>query len=144
MDGKNRIYEKPRLFFQGFDLQGNRFIEICNVTGDSSKWNNEKVVFQKIEIKNIHISNEVIYKKIAGRYFLILMGSLAVRYNGVFYITDVGAEILKRIIAGKNECEIVKELTEIYDIEKDTLQKDMELFICCLKSNDLVCESEFM
>ncbi len=56
------------------------------------------------------------------------------------FITDqTGSDILELIGKGKDLPDILNELAETYESEKETMKKDVVEFIDQLKTNNIVC-----
>lgn len=74
-------------------------------------------------------SNDVIYRNIAGEHVLIPVGSIAVEYNGMFVMTELGAQIWNMIKNGMEKEEIFASLFEQYEVEEKTLRTDINEFL---------------
>lgn len=58
------------------------------------------------------------------------------------FITDqIGSEILQLIKQGKNLQEIVSELSEIFDGDSKSIEKDVVEFTNELQSNSIICNA---
>jgi len=58
------------------------------------------------------------------------------------FITDqIGSEILQLIKQGKNLAEILSELSEIFDGDSESIEKDVIEFTSQLKSNNIICNA---
>ena len=86
----------------------------------------------------MQINKNIIHREIAGEHILIPLGETVLQYNGVFAITEIGAEIWEMLQNGKDIPEITTALLEIYDVEKEVLEKDMDDFLQMLRENDLI------
>ncbi len=60
---------------------------------------------------------------------LIPVGETVGEYNGIFSMTEVGAEIWKAIENGLDEEQIVKRIEQDYEIDGKTAKADVEEFI---------------
>lgn len=75
------------------------------------------------------IEKNIIVREIAGEYILIPTGDAALKMVGIFAVTEVGADIWKKLTEGKDENTIIAELLEDYEVEEDVLRKDYVEFI---------------
>ena len=86
----------------------------------------------------MQINKNIIHREIAGEHILLPIGEFALHRSGVFAITEIGAEIWEMLQNGKDIPEITTALLEIYDVEKEVLEKDMDDFLQMLRENDLI------
>ena len=86
------------------------------------------------------IKENVIHRSIAGEHILIPTGETAIKYNGIFAMTEIGAEIWERLAQGMEEDAIVAEILEEYDVEEPTLRQDYAEFVAKLTELGLVEE----
>ncbi|MBR4960307.1 MAG: PqqD family protein [Clostridia bacterium] len=63
------------------------------------------------------------------------MGETALRFSGIFAITEIGAEIWEMLCEGKDISDITEALLEAYDVEKD-----INDFLQMLRENELIVE----
>ncbi|MDD6275826.1 MAG: PqqD family protein [Clostridia bacterium] len=80
------------------------------------------------------IKKEVVFRSVAGENMLIPVGETVGEYNGIFSMTEVGAEIWQAIENGSNEKQIVDLISSEYEIDSDTAKADVKSFI------DKLCE----
>lgn len=83
------------------------------------------------------IEKNMILREIAGEYILIPVGDAALKMTGIFAVTEVGAEIWKKLMEDKNEETILAELLEEYDVEESVLRQDYAEFIGRLAESGL-------
>ncbi|MBQ7923009.1 MAG: PqqD family protein [Clostridia bacterium] len=86
------------------------------------------------------INKNVVHREIAGEHILVPVGETALRYSGIFSITEVGAKIWEMLRDGKDIPDITAALLETYDVEKDVLEKDIDDFLQMLRENELILE----
>ena len=84
------------------------------------------------------IEKNVILREIAGGYILIPTGSMALKFSGVFAITELGSEIWTRLVKGLAEETILSELLDLYEVDEETLTKDYHAFIGQLEELGLI------
>lgn len=79
--------------------------------------------------KTMKIKKEVVFRSVAGENMLIPVGETVSEYNGIFSMTEVGAEIWKAIENGLDEDAIVNRIMQAYEIDKATAEADVKGFI---------------
>jgi hypothetical protein len=84
------------------------------------------------------IEKNVILREVAGEYILIPTGSLALKFSGVFAISELGSEIWTRLVKGMTEETILSELLDLYEVDEETLTKDYHAFIGQLEELGLI------
>ncbi len=55
-----------------------------------------------------------------------------------FTVNETGQTILKLLKEGKNEEEIIREITDIFDVEPNRAQRDLDEFLIMLQNLNLV------
>ena len=88
------------------------------------------------------VEKNVILREIAGEYILIPTGSMALKFTGVFAISESGVAIWKFLNEGKSEEEIISLLLEEYEVEKEGLTADVKEFLQSLREKGLLFEDE--
>ncbi len=91
-------------------------------------------------MKTIKTNPNVIRRNVAGEDILIPIGDSALEHNGLFVLTPTGAEIWDALVEGKSLEEIVTNMAEEYDIDTETLRKDVLGLIEKLAKLGLVTE----
>lgn len=74
------------------------------------------------------LEKNIIVREIAGEYILIPTGEAALKMTGIFAVTEVGAEIWKRLSQGKDEDTVIAELLAEYEVDEATLRQDYAEF----------------
>lgn len=79
----------------------------------------------------------------------VIQPNLAISENGflfmpnsgeTFTVNEIGSKIMMLLKEGKNENEIIEQLLEEYDVDRTTLEKDMNDFLSQLKNYRVVEE----
>lgn len=83
------------------------------------------------------LEKNIIVREIAGEYILIPTGDAALKMVGIFAVTEVGADIWKKLNEEKDEDTIIAELLEEYEVEEKVLREDYREFINRLVENGL-------
>ena len=80
----------------------------------------------------------LILREIAGEYILIPTGSLALKFTGVFAISSLGVSVWKLLEEDKTYEQIVSELLEEYEVDRETLERDVREFLDSLREKELL------
>ena len=80
----------------------------------------------------------LILREIAGEYILIPTGSLALKFTGVFAISSLGVSVWKLLEADKTYEQIISELLEEYEVDRETLERDVREFLDSLREKELL------
>ena len=80
----------------------------------------------------------MILREIAGEYILIPTGSLALKYTGVFAISSLGVCFWKLLEADKTYEQIITDLLEEYEVDRETLERDVREFLDTLREKELL------
>ena len=70
-----------------------------------------------------------ILKEIAGQTVVVATGEAGKSFNGLIKLNSTAKEIWKRLEEGKEAGEIAGHLTELFDIDREQAEKDVESFI---------------
>ncbi|MBE6692543.1 MAG: PqqD family protein [Ruminococcaceae bacterium] len=73
----------------------------------------------------------------AGGCFVIMNLGSELNLGKMFTLNETGAFIWKSIEKGLSQGEIAKKLSEEYNVDAETAQKDVEGFICKMKEADV-------
>jgi hypothetical protein len=80
----------------------------------------------------------MILREIAGEYILIPTGALALKYTGVFAISSLGVSVWKLLEADKTYEQIITDLLEEYEVDRETLERDVREFLDTLREKELL------
>lgn len=82
----------------------------------------------------------VIYRNIAGEHVLIPVGSIAMDQNGMFVMTELGAQIWQMVDGGATKEEIITALLKEYEVGESRLRADVEDFLQRMIDKNLIEE----
>lgn len=77
----------------------------------------------------MQIKKEMILREIAGENILVPSADTVLDLNGLFVVTETGAFIWKLLPKVESEIEILDNMLEEYEIDKETAQKDISDFL---------------
>ncbi len=87
------------------------------------------------------VSENVIYRCVAGEHILVPVGSAAMENNGLVALNEVGGEVWKLLSAGKDVEEIVAAIAQDYEAETDVIRQDVvELVQKLMKLGFVLCD----
>lgn len=75
------------------------------------------------------IKKEVVFRSVAGENMLIPVGETVGEYNGIFSMTEVGAQLWQAIENGQDEEQMVRQICQEYEIDEKTAAADVRSFI---------------
>lgn len=79
------------------------------------------------------INYEFVKRKIAGEDFLVPIGEGALKYKGMFSLTEVAGFIWDMLSETEDEKEIVKKICEEYEVSEETATEDTREFLQVLR-----------
>ena len=82
----------------------------------------------------------VILREIAGEYILIPTGELALKYPGIFAVSELGAAIWGLMQNETGEEQIIAALLEEYEVDEETQRADVAEFLQSPREKKLLTE----
>ena len=83
------------------------------------------------------IKEGFILRKVGGSNVIVPTGNETNEFNGMITTNDTGAFIFEKLQSGMNSDEIVKTITEEFEIDSETATKDVEKFIEKMKDTNI-------
>ncbi|MBE6596495.1 MAG: PqqD family protein [Ruminococcaceae bacterium] len=84
------------------------------------------------------IKKGFVVREIAGQSVVVALGSATKDFNGMIKLNDSGRVIWDMLSEGKAAEDIVKKLMEIYEIDEETVRRDVEKFINTLQGANIL------
>lgn len=81
-----------------------------------------------------------VLKTVASCSVVVPIGDEALRFNGMINLNESGALLWKTLSSGADEQELIKVLTDEYDISEETAKADVEKFVSEMRSAGLIEE----
>lgn len=75
------------------------------------------------------IIKDVVFRTVAGESMLVPVGETVGEFNGIFTLSETGAEIWRGIESGLCEEEIVQKLLGEFDTDEKTAREDADAFL---------------
>lgn len=83
------------------------------------------------------IKEGFILRNVAGSFVVVPVGDATIDFNGMMNLNETGAFLFEKMIEGTTREDLVKALTEEYDVDEETASKDVDLFIEKVEKEDL-------
>lgn len=83
------------------------------------------------------IKEGFILRKVGGSNVIVPTGNETNEFNEMITTNDTGAFIFEKLQSGMNSDEIVKTITEEFEIDSETATKDVEKFIEKMKDANI-------
>ena len=84
------------------------------------------------------IKNGFVVREIAGQSIVIALGEATKDFNGMIKLNETGRVIWDMLSNGKTPEEIVARITEEYDVDAETVKKDVDTFINTLEGANIL------
>ncbi|MBR3173689.1 MAG: PqqD family protein [Eubacterium sp.] len=83
------------------------------------------------------IKEGFILRNVAGSFVVVPVGDATIDFNGMMNLNETGAFLFEKMIEGTTREDLIKALTEEYDVDEETASKDVDLFIEKVEKEDL-------
>lgn len=77
-------------------------------------------------------------RKVGGQSVVVAIGDASKSFNGIIRLNETGALMWNALSKGCDEAELLKAVTDEYDIDESTARADISAFIEKLKGADLI------
>ena len=68
---------------------------------------------------------------------VVPIGDATIDFNGMMNLNETGAFLFEKMIDGTTREDLIKALTDEYDVDEETAAKDVDLFIDKVEKEDL-------
>lgn len=86
----------------------------------------------------MEVKKQLVLREIAGDYALIPVGDTVIKNNGLFSLSETGARIWELLPQAAGTEQLVDALLEEYDIDRDTLARDVDEFLEQLRQLEIL------
>lgn len=83
------------------------------------------------------IKEGFILRNVAGSFVVVPVGDATIDFNGMMNLNETGSFLFEKMIEGTTREDLIKALTEEYDVDEETASKDVDLFIEKVEKEDL-------
>ncbi len=75
------------------------------------------------------IKDGFVRREVAGNNVVVAVGEAAEKFSGMMKLNDTGCFIWKKLESGMTREELVKSMTDAYDVDEKTAYKGIDSFI---------------
>ncbi len=75
------------------------------------------------------IKEGFILRNVAGSDVVVPVGQATLEFNGMMNLNETGAFLFRKMIDGTTREDLIKDLTDEYDVDVETATKDVDDFI---------------
>ena len=83
------------------------------------------------------IKEGFILRNVAGSFVVVPIGEATLDFNGMMNLNETGAFLFEKMIEGISREDLIKALTDEYDVDAETAAKDVDTFIEKVEKEDL-------
>ena len=83
------------------------------------------------------IKEGFILRNVAGSDVVVPIGQATLDFNGMMNLNETGAFLFNKMIEGTTREDLIKDLTNEYDVDEETATKDVDAFIAKVEKEDL-------
>ena len=73
-----------------------------------------------------------------GDYVIVAVGEAAKNFHGLVHLNNVAGKIIEFLKEDISEEELINKMLEVYDVDPDTLKKDVNNIVSQLKNANIV------
>lgn len=84
------------------------------------------------------IKDGFILRKVAGSFVAVAVGEQAVNFNAMVTTNETGAFLWEKLKNDTTEEELLKAITDEYDVDEETAKADISDFLQKLRDGDLL------
>jgi len=86
----------------------------------------------------IKIKNGFVVREIAGQSVVVALGEASKAFNGIIKLNETGRVMWDMLSEGTEKETIVSKILAEYEIDKETVEKDVDSFVNTLKENNIL------
>lgn len=86
----------------------------------------------------MEVKKQLVLREIAGDYALIPVGDTVIENNGLFSLSETGARIWELLPQADGAEQLVDALLEEYDVDRETLSRDVDEFLEQLRQMEIL------
>ena len=84
------------------------------------------------------IKNGFVIREIAGQSVVVALGEASRSFNGIIKLNETGRVIWDKLTVGAEVSDIVDAILAEYEVDKNTVEKDVCAFISTLEENNIL------
>ncbi len=86
----------------------------------------------------MRLKEDFILHNTGEEYVIVAVGKAAEHFHGLVHLNSVGGKIVEFLKEDISEEELIKKMLEIYDVDYETLEKDVKAILSKLKEANIV------
>jgi hypothetical protein len=84
------------------------------------------------------IKEGYVLREVVGQHIVVPTGEAALNFNGVINLNTTGKFLWEKLQEERSFAELVQEVVDKYEVERETAARDVEEFINILKTRDIL------
>ena len=86
------------------------------------------------------IKDGFVVRDIMGQCVVVATGEASESFSGMIKLNDTGKDIWEGVAAGKSEEEIIDQIVEDYDVDKERVKDSVSKFIADMKDKGFIID----
>lgn len=86
----------------------------------------------------MNIKMKFVPRNAFDEYYLVPIDESAAKFNGLIQINEVSSYIFEVLPECETEEDIVDKVLEMYEVDRETAQKDISAFLNILRENEII------
>jgi hypothetical protein len=84
------------------------------------------------------IKNGFVIREIAGQSVVVALGEASRSFNGIIKLNETGRVMWNVLSQGAKKEDVVTKILSEYDVDRETVEKDVDAFVNTLKENNIL------
>ncbi len=84
------------------------------------------------------IKNGFVIREIAGQSVVVALGEASRSFNGIIKLNETGRVMWDVLSRGAEKEDVVSKILSEYDVDRETVKKDVDSFVNTLKENNIL------
>lgn len=86
----------------------------------------------------IKIKSGFVVREIAGQSVVVALGEASKAFNGIIKLNETGRVMWDILSQGAEKEDVVSKILSEYDVDRETVEKDVDSFVTTLKENNIL------
>lgn len=84
------------------------------------------------------IKSGFVVREIAGQSVVVALGEASKVFNGIIKLNETGRVMWDILSQGAQKEDVINKILSEYDIDRETVEKDVDSFVTTLKENNIL------
>ena len=84
------------------------------------------------------IKSGFVVREIAGQSIVVALGEASKVFNGIIKLNETGRVMWDILSQGAQKEDVINKILSEYDIDRETVEKDVDSFVTTLKENNIL------